>query len=372
MRKIKVLVLISGNDSGGAAKYILNLCGLKDAKIEIILGCIGDGYLYEEAKKLPIEVVLFNTKSLINKDITKYSIDNSIDIINFNGAKLFFSYTILRKKLKAICVATVHSDYRYDFLNNKIKLLFFTPLSKMGLKKFENYICVSTEIKTLLENKNFKGEKYIANNGIDIKENNIGNSSSELRRIYGIADNDFLFVSIARLHPIKNHIKLIEAFNMLKKEYDNVKLICVGDGDMKASIQTKVKEYNLQSDVIMTGFQTNTLGFLAASDISILASLNEAGDPPLVILESATVKKPVICSEIGKLNEIITSEYGYLMDPKNTTDIYLKMKEAYLDKEKLNAKGIKFYEFIEKNYSIDSFYNRYREIFSHMLKNRGF
>ena len=370
MIKIKILILISGNDSGGAATYILNLCGLNNKEYEITLGCIGKGYLYEEAKKLPLKVELFTTKSFINKEIVKYSLDYSIDIINFNGAKLFFSYLFVRKNLKACCVATVHSDYRYDFINNKLKLMFFTPLSILGLKKFKQYICVSRDMKSLLEEQGVKGKKYIANNGIDIKNISINDKYKNIKEFYGIKEMDFVFVCIARFHPIKNHIKLIEAFGLLKKEYTDIKLICVGDGDLRESIEKKIQELSLQEFIVLPGFQNNTLEFLAASNISILTSLNEAGDPPLVILESAAAKKPVICSNIGRLNEIISNEYGYLVNPEDVADIYLKMKEAYISRKLLPEKGSGFYEFIENRFSIEGFYDKYREIFSDLVRNR--
>ena len=360
---------MSGNDSGGAATYVLNICGLNDKDYEITLGCIGGGYLYEEAKKLPLNVKLFKTKSFINKEIVKYSLDKSIDIINFNGAKLFFAYLFVSKNLKASCIATVHSDYRYDFINNKLKLILFTPLSIMGLRRFKQYICVSDGIKVLLEEQGFKGKKYIASNGIDIKNIIINDKYKSLRKFYRIKEQDFLFVCVARFHPIKNHIKLIEAFSLLKKEYNNVKLICVGDGDKRSSIEEKIQELQLQEFIILTGFQTNSLEFLRASDISILTSLNEAGDPPLVILESAAARKPVICSEIGRLNEIVNDEYGYLVDPSNVSDIYLKMKEAYTNRSLLPEKGNRFYKFALNKFSIEGFYNKYRGLFCDLVRN---
>jgi glycosyltransferase involved in cell wall biosynthesis len=368
--EIKILILISGNDSGGAATYILNICGLNDKEYDITLGCIGKGYLYEEAKKLPLRVKLFRTKSFIDKEIIKYSLDNFIDIINFNGAKLFFSYLFVYKNLKASCVATIHSDYRYDFINNKFKLMFFTPLSIMGLRKFKQYICVSGGIKGLLEDQGFKGKKYIANNGIDIRNIIINEKYKLLRGFYGIKEQDFVFVCVARFHPMKNHIKLIEAFSLLKKEYTNIKLICVGDGDRRESIEKKIQELELQDHIILTGFQKNTIEFLAAADISILTSLNEAGDPPLVILESAAARKPVICSEIGRINKIVSNEYGYLVNPNKVSDIYLKMKEAYINRNLLAEKGNEFYKFVENQFSIEGFYNKYRELFYDLVRNR--
>lgn len=64
----------------------------------------------------------------------------------------------LKNKINIPAVATVHSDFRKDFLNSKIKYKIFTPLSKAGLKSFGNYICVSDYIKDILDEENFRGK----------------------------------------------------------------------------------------------------------------------------------------------------------------------------------------------------------------------
>ncbi|MCS4516849.1 glycosyltransferase [Clostridium botulinum] len=55
---------------------------------------------------------------------------------------------------------------------------------------------------------------------------------------------------IARMHPIKNHNLLIEAFYKLKKEYKNVKLILLGDGVEEENLKGKVDKLNLNDNII--------------------------------------------------------------------------------------------------------------------------
>lgn len=344
------------------------MCKINQENIEVILACVGEGYLYSEASKFNIKVELFQAKSALNKELINYINENSIDIVNFHGAKAFFMYLFMEKKLKAVSAATVHSDFRYDFQNNKIKKIFYTPLSIWGLKKFDNYICVSECIEQLLEKEGFKGKKYIARNAIEITENLEENN--DIRKLYNIKSEEFVFVIAARFHPVKNHIGLIEAFSDLKKEYCNVKLICVGEGENRELIESKINSLNLEKDIILPGFQNNIMDYFKAADISILTSFSEGGDPPLVILESALAKKPVICSNIGNLKNIITKDFGYLINPSSNRDIYLKMKEAYENRQELNKKGALFYDYIKSNFSIEIFNEKYREIFNDLLENR--
>lgn len=370
MCKIKVLQIISGNDNGGGGNHVLNLAYYSKDKFHCSIGTIGMGPLYDKAKEKGIDVVQFQNKSFYNGEVLNYVKKNNIDIINFHGAKAFFLHYFLRDKLDIPSAATIHSNYEKDFLNNKFKHIFFTPLSIKGIKSFRYHICVSKYIKKLLENDRFKSEKFLVNNGIDYEGIEITESKNEVRGKYGIDDGDFVYVNVARMHPIKNHLSLIEAFNKLKKEKENIKLILIGDGELEEKLKERVGTLGLKEYIIFTGFKENVVNFINASDISILTSFSEGGSPPLVILESAVVKKASICSRVGDIEETINEERGFLVNPNSIEDIYVKMREAYNRREELSTMGQNLYELVQKKYSMNSFCGEYYNAYIKMLSEK--
>lgn len=62
MIKIKVLQIITGNDIGGGGKHVLSLCYYSKDLFHTVLGCIGEGPLYDKAKDLGIKTTLFSSK----------------------------------------------------------------------------------------------------------------------------------------------------------------------------------------------------------------------------------------------------------------------------------------------------------------------
>jgi glycosyltransferase involved in cell wall biosynthesis len=345
----------------------LNLSYYSKDKFQCVIGAVGDGPLYDKACEMGIEVVKFGNKSAYNGEILKYIRKNNIDVINFHGAKAFFMHCFLRNKLEAPSVATIHSNYKKDFLNSKFKHIFFTPLSIKGLRSFNYYICVSKYIKNLLESDKFKGEKFIVNNGVAFSSIKVDQPKESLRHKYNIGEEDFVYVCVARMHPIKNHSILIDAFSRLRKELQDVKLILVGDGELEEKIKEKVKAISLDEDIVFTGFSEKSIDFVNAADISILTSLSEGGSPPLVVLESSAVKKPFICSKVGDIEETINRENGFLVDPTSVEDIYIKMKEAYNKKEQLNIMGQNLYEDVKNKYSMNSFCGGYYDAYKQIL-----
>lgn len=370
MFNIKVLQIISGNDNGGGGNHVLNLSFYSRDKFESTIGCIGEGGLYKKGKDLGISMVQFGSRAAYDGTILKYVKENNIDIINFHGAKAFFMHCFLKRKLPIPAVATIHSNYKKDFLNDRFKQVFFTPLSIRGLKSFNYYICVSNYISKLLKDDNFKGKRFIVNNGIDYDSISVTRNREYVRKMYGIGEKEFVYVSVARMHPIKNHIGLIKAFSRLKEEKQNGKLILVGNGELEEKIKEQIKALKMELDIILTGFDDNPVDFVNASDISILTSLSEGGSPPLVVLESAAVKKAFICSKVGDIEETIDKQSGFLVDANSVDDIYEKMREAYERREELDKMGEKLYNFARDKYSMNSFCSKYYDAYKKILSER--
>ncbi|AND84137.1 glycosyltransferase [Clostridium tyrobutyricum] len=364
---MNIVQIISGNDNGGGARHVLNICSnnIFDMKSSIVT--IGKGFLYDVAIKNNIEVVNFAYKDILGEKFLNYLKRNDIDILNFHGAKSNFLYSVINRKLNIPCAVTVHSDYRYDFLNNKLKKYIYTPLSIRGLKKFDNYICVSNYLKNLLDKSNFTGNKYVVNNGINFNSPKIVLARDDLRMEFNINKDDFVYVMVARMHPIKNHDTLIRAFYMLQDQFSDTKLLLVGDGELEESLKHMVEDLKMKDKVIFTGFKNNVLDFINASDISILTSFNEGGAPPLVVLESALLKKTVICSDVGDMNLIVNSKNGYLINPKDKKDIYNKMEKAYLNRDKLGVVGDNFYRDMLNGFSMKKFWENYYKTYLHIL-----
>lgn len=284
------------------------------------------------------------------------------DLVNFHGAKAFLLNKI-HGRLNIPSVATVHSNYSQDFLNSRLKHIFFTPLSIMGLKSFRYFICVSKYIKDILNEDGFEGMKFVVPNGIDLKETAIGETRENVRKSLSIGQQDFVYIMVARLHPVKNHKRLIRAFSKLHQEHEDTRLMLVGDGGLLEELK------KLPNDgVIFAGFRENPEKYINASDISVLSSLSEGGAPPLVILESAAVKKPAAVSNVGDMAEIINSNNGFTFDPCSEEDIYFKLKEAYENRETLSEMGEAIYRDVSERFSMDKFCSSYFEAYKSIIE----
>ncbi|MHC1720685.1 MAG: glycosyltransferase family 4 protein [Clostridiaceae bacterium] len=351
---MKVLHIISGNDDGGGCKHLINLCTNSKEFMECTIGCIGTGPLPEKARAKGVETVLFDIRSFFGQEALDYIAAKRFDIVNFHGAKAFLMRKLLGNRLHIPSVATVHSNYKQDFLNSKFKNIVYTPLSIMGLNSFDYFICVSCYIKKLMDVDGIEGRRFVIPNGIDLEGCIVEKDAESVRRELGINKDDFVYIMIARFHPVKNHATLIKAFAKLCDELKNVKLVLVGEGECRGKLQEEAGP-----GVIFTGYQENVIDLINASDISVLTSFSEGGALPLVILESAALKKTVVASSVSDMPYSINGGNGFLTDPNSEEDIYLKLKEAYLHQDRLKTMGENLYNYVKEKYSMDKFCKNY-------------
>jgi len=109
----------------------------------------------------------------------------------------------------------------------------------------------------------------------------------------------------------KNHLELIRIFKKVLNKESQAHLHLVGDGPLKAKIESKIKEVKLEDRVSFYGFVDNPLSFIKGADVLVLPSIIEG--LPGVLLEAMFCKVPVVAYDVGGVSEIINSKTGKLI-----------------------------------------------------------
>lgn len=87
-----------------------------------------------------------------------------------------------------------------------------------------------------------------------------------------------------------------------------------------------------ENNIITTGYRHDIPDLLAISDIFTLPSHREG--LPLSILEAMAMKKPVITTNIrGCREEVIHGENGFLVEKKDTAQLYERLLQLVNSKE---------------------------------------
>lgn len=140
--------------------------------------------------------------------------------------------------------------------------------------------------------------------------------------------------SCGRFSPVKGFDMAVEAAKALKKQGVDFIWYFVGDGPERKNIEQKISEYGLESNIVITGMQKNPYPYMAACDIYVQPSYEEALG--LTILEAHRLNKPVITTAtVGGLKLVETGKNGVICKI-NSNSIAESIADLINDKEKYN------------------------------------
>lgn len=120
-------------------------------------------------------------------------------------------------------------------------------------------------------------------------------------------------IAVGRLHPQKNHKKMIRIFAQVVAEIPDAQLDIFGKGELENSLKAQIEALNLQNNVHLRGFSNNIAEEFESAQCSLLTSCYEG--QPLVVLESLAFGCPVISSDIcyGPASMIEEGKNGFLL-----------------------------------------------------------
>lgn len=132
------------------------------------------------------------------------------------------------------------------------------------------------------------------------------------------------FLQVSRLTEQKQPEHLVDIYYKLKQQGIKEKLYFIGNGEKIELIKQKIREYNLENDVVLLGQIENPYPFFKNAKLFVHTAKYEG--LPTVLLESLTLGTPVVSYDcptgpkdiLGK-----NSEYGKLI-PLNDKDTFVK------------------------------------------------
>lgn len=339
----KILFSAYSLDIGGietALVTLINELAKKDYDITLVLEKKQGIFLNEIDKNIKIieytpnnnkNIVIRKTINILKriKFIIKYK--NKFDFsASFATYSLVGSF--IARQASENSAIWVHSNYMSLFSNNKNKFIEF--FEHINIQKFKNIIFVSNDAKNVFIKEFPQLEKNckVINNIIDYEK--ILKLSEEKIEDYENKEKTILYVG--RLTEEDKKIsRIIEASKKLKEDGVKFKVLIIGDGKDKEDYIKKVKELNLEDNVIFLGKKKNPYPYFKISNFLMLTSEYEG--LPVVYNEAKILNLPILTTNVSDSKQIVEGKYGIVTN-KNIEDIYVNAKKMLQERFKIKDK----------------------------------
>jgi glycosyltransferase involved in cell wall biosynthesis len=329
---MKILHIISGDIFAGAEMQVLQtLQALSNKNIQCHCILFNNGLLEKKLKVNGISTYIINENFsniflMIRKTAQLYK-QIKPDLIHVHRAKEHLIGTLsqfLSLEFKPL-IRTVHGlNYRpvNDKWHRKIKW-FLALLTDQLLIRLLCYAVVAVSDDMLSYLCTFKSVSRIIklHNAINPADYSIHNSSESIlstRKKYSIT-NQFWIGSAARLATPKNQMIFIDAAHLISRIIPNTfRFSIFGDGPLRAQLQKRIDDLQLSNTFHLHGFVQDIIPVIASFDLFILCSLHEG--LPMALLEAMALGKPIICTAVGGMKEVISSYYNGILIPSDDPD----------------------------------------------------
>ena len=335
---MKVLILHGHLSMGGEERVLLsvlkNLVELNYDVDLLITWNHGENNLFEN--EIPEKV---NYKFLFDNYNGKNKLIKEIYRIRAKATYLKKVEKIIKEKKYDVVIDYSSNLLKYNNLDIKVPVFAWIHFSltfgeQLNTDKIEKYKKQYKKYEKILAICDTMRDEFVKILGMDEKKVELVYNPIDLGTIRKKAENidkkheDYLkkdyFLQVSRLTEQKQPEHLVDIYYKLKQQGIKEKLYFIGNGEKIELIKQKIREYNLENDVVLLGQIENPYPFFKNAKLFVHTAKYEG--LPTVLLESLTLGTPVVSYDcptgpkdiLGK-----NSEYGKLI-PLNDKDTFVK------------------------------------------------
>lgn len=154
------------------------------------------------------------------------------------------------------------------------------------------------------------------------------------------SNENFNFISVGNLKPIKGFDLLIKAFAKSQLSLKGCKLYIVGEGKQRNRLQKLIDNFKLNDTVFLTGKRSKSdiISLLKESKVFVLSSYSETFS--VASIEAMAIGLPVIATKCGGPNEFITKDNGVFAEVGDVDSLSMAMLNMYNNYSKYDNKQI--------------------------------
>ncbi|MBK7377405.1 MAG: glycosyltransferase [Ignavibacteriales bacterium] len=358
--KLKSLYLRSSFDNGGTETLLLNLFNYPQSQIQFHYAFLKDGNLivrlksdtnkyYKVFRKSKIDFgVLFKLSRIIKSE--------NIKVVHTMMFELFYAVLL---KLWHPGLRIFHTIHGYFEENN------------VWAPKFESILILFTKCTFTVSNaaRNILIEKGYPNKKIKVLYNAVSLPSiASLDEMKAFKDkikyhpNNIIAGMIGDFVWWKDQITIIKAYNILKNEIPDLKIVFIGqENELTEKCKTIVAIEDINKRVFFLGSLENASKYLTVFDLFIMSTTMDTFG--IVVIEALMQEIPVIASEIEVMKELSDNgRYFDLFEKQNPEKLAEKIKILCNKEEPTKTKDALQYSL--NIYSYEKYINNLKEIYS--------
>lgn len=262
-------------------------------------------------------------------------------------------YGTIAAKLAGVPVI-ISSQHNDDQFRHSLPMIWLNRL----LARWQTKIIVISDWvgKFLQEVEGIPAEKITRiHYGLDPKPIEALADPAYIRQQFQIPDGAPVIGTIGRLTAQKGQTYLLDAVRLLKNDFPNLRVVVIGDGELRHDLEAQAKTLDITDNVIFTGLRSyhEAMRLLSGMDVFVFPSLWEGFG--LVLLEAMALKKPIVASNVSAIPEsVLDGKTGLIVPPRQAEAIAEALRALLRDFEKAEKMGVAGFQRLQAAFAVEN------------------
>ena len=376
---MKVLHIIDSGGLYGAEVMLLNLV-TEQIKLgmEPVIASIGDPFCGEksletEAHRRGLRVETFRMRSGPNIagafKVLRFARQERFDLIHSHGYKGNILFGLMPRFLRRLpMVTTLHG---WTWTGGWDRMRLYECLDRLSLHFIDRVVVVNRAMLGKVRLKRL----HVVNNGIPIDGGDISGRLADEKcqvdqEIEAFCRGGFTIGAIGRLSPEKGYDILLGAVKELTETNPEIRLVILGEGNVRGILEAQIKNLGLEQRVLMPGYVIDAKHYLTLFHVFALSSLTEG--LPIVILDAMRSGTPIVATRVGGIPEVLENgSAGILVDSSSSKKLaegILLLISDPISAKRMTALAM---ELVRTKYSATLMAQKYNEIYVDLMQKPG-
>jgi len=338
----KIFFLIGDLRGGGAQRAVVEVLKTMDFRkfsLTLVLNSLEGPYLKEVPEHVKVLVLpkspgiwqIFRRTRVLVKFLNKAQPDIIISSLTETNIYLLQAKPFVKPPMCFVITEQNNLSRNLRLLYAPLRRWYKKIQVKLTYALADSIIAVSGGVKEdLVENYGVNTDKVIViENPVNI--NDVKARAGQATPLpCGFDKSKKLLISVGRLAPQKGYFDMLEVFARIRQRISS-KLIILGEGPLRKSLENKCRELALEEDVCMPGFVDNPWSQIQQADVYLSTSHWEgfslsyieamACDVPLVVTDCDFGPRELIengtnglLAPVGHIDEIATTVIDLLQN----------------------------------------------------------
>jgi len=303
--RVHIMQVTFGMPIGGMERVIMELCRyVNPEKYRLSICCISKrGPLADKMEAEGVQVVFCQNQSRMGKYLRGFELgrvfrEQKVDLLHTHHMPAFIDSTL--GSLLARVPILINTDHCKQY---PIEMRW--QVLEKGCSLFaDSIVAVSDHTRSdLIKYQRIAPAKLeVIRNGIDVTFTR-QETPAEIRRELGVAPDDVVIGTAARLEAQKGLDLLIDATPLILKTLPKARIVIIGGGSLEDDLRARAAGLGLGDRVIITGYRTDAVDIMRTFDCFVQTSIFEG--MPMALLEAMALEKPIVASAVGGVPEVV-------------------------------------------------------------------